>query len=58
MCGSAHMMKGKPGAECLRYCAKQGTKYALVVGKTVYPLEGHEAEFDKYAAQRSPSRER
>ena len=52
MGGSAHMMKGKPDAECLRYCAKQGTKYALVVGKSVYTLEGHEAELDKYAAQK------
>jgi hypothetical protein len=51
MCGSTHMMKDKPAAECLRYCVKQGTKYALA-GKTVYTLEGHEAELDKYAAQR------
>jgi predicted lipoprotein len=52
MCGPTHMMKDKPDAECLRYCVKQGTKYALVVGKTVYTLEGHEAELDKYAAQK------
>ena len=52
MRGSTHMMKDKPDAECLRYCVKQGTKYALVVGKTVYTLEGHEAELDKYAAQK------
>src|SRR5882762_1247148 len=52
MCGSTHMMKDKPTAECLRYCVKQGTKYALVVGKNVYTLEGHEAELDKYAAQK------
>jgi len=52
MCGSTHMMKDKPAAECLRYCVKQGTKYALVVGKSVYTLEGHEAELDKYAAQK------
>ncbi|HXN00176.1 MAG TPA: hypothetical protein VN982_17055 [Candidatus Dormibacteraeota bacterium] len=51
MCGAAHMMKDKPDAECLRYCVKQGTKYALVVGKSVYTLEGHESELDKYAAQ-------
>jgi hypothetical protein len=50
MCGAAHMMKDKPEAECLRFCVKQGTKYALVVGKSVYTLEGHEAELDKYAA--------
>ena len=52
MCGSTHMMKDKPAAECLRYCVKQGTKYALVAGKNVYTLEGHEAELDKYAAQK------
>lgn len=28
---------------------KQGTKYALVVGKRVYSLEGHEIELDKLA---------
>src|SRR5205807_9062327 len=36
----------------LRYCVKQGTNYALVAGKNVYTLEGHEAELDKYAAQK------
>ena len=52
MCGQTHMMKDKPAAECLRYCVKQGTKYALVAGKNVYTLEGHEVDLDKYAAQR------
>jgi hypothetical protein len=52
MCGQTHMMKDKPDADCLRYCVKQGTKYALVVGKSVYALEGHEAELDKYAAKK------
>ncbi|PYU00243.1 MAG: hypothetical protein DMG38_09100 [Acidobacteria bacterium] len=52
MCGQTHMMKDKPAAECLRYCVKQGTNYALVAGKNVYTLEGHEAELDKYAAQK------
>lgn len=52
MCGPAHMMKDKPAAECLRYCVKQGTKYALVADKNVYTLEGHEADLDKYAAQK------
>ena len=33
-------------------CVKQGTKYALVAEKNVYTLEGHEAELDKYAAQK------
>lgn len=52
MCGQTHMMKDKSAAECLRYCVKQGNKYALVAGKHVYSLEGHEAELDKYAAQK------
>ena len=45
-------LKDKPAAECLRCCVKQGTKYALVAGKNVYTLEGHEVELDKYAAQK------
>src|SRR5712671_1868122 len=52
MCGQTHMMKDKPDADCLRYCVKQGTKYALVVGKSVYTLEGHGTELDKYAAEK------
>lgn len=52
MCGTTHMMTDKPAPECLRYCVKQGTKYALVADKKVYTLEGHEAELDKYAAQK------
>ena len=51
MCGRTHMMKGKSDAECLRYCVKNGTKYALLAGKTVYTLQGHEADLDRYAAQ-------
>jgi hypothetical protein len=49
MCGAQHMAKDKSAAECTRECVKQGTKYALVVGKKVYTLEGHEAELDKLA---------
>ena len=30
MCAQTHMMKDEPDAECLRYCVKQGNKYALV----------------------------
>jgi hypothetical protein len=52
MCGVNHMAKNMDPADCLRMCVKKGTKYALVVGKDVYTLEGHEAELDKYAAQK------
>jgi hypothetical protein len=51
MCGANHMAKNMPSADCLRMCVKKGTKYALVVGKDVYTLEGHEADLDRYAAQ-------
>ncbi len=53
MCGAHHMEKGKSAAECTRDCVKKGTKYALVVGKKVYTLDGHEAELDKLAGARA-----
>lgn len=52
MCGQSHMMKDKSAAECTRACVKEGTKYALVAGKTIYTLDGHEADLDKYAGQK------
>jgi hypothetical protein len=45
-------LKDKPAAERLRYHVKQGTKHALVAGKSVYAFEGHEAELDKYSARK------
>jgi hypothetical protein len=53
MCGAHHMAKDKSAAECTRICVKQGTKYALVVGKKVYTLQGHEAELDKVAGMKA-----
>src|SRR6266851_8590317 len=53
MCGAHHMEKDKSTAECTRDCVKQGTKYALAVGKKVYTLDGHEAELDKLAGERA-----
>ena len=53
MCGAHHMAKDKTPAECTRTCVKQGTKYALVIGKKVYTLEGHEAELDKLAGKKA-----
>jgi len=53
MSGAQHMEKDKSAAECTRECVKKGTKYALVVGKKVYTLDGHEAEVDKLAGERA-----
>lgn len=52
MCGATHMAKDKSATECTRMCVQQGQKYALVVGKDVYILQGHEPELDKLAGQR------
>ena len=52
MCGATHMAKDKSPAECTRTCVKDGQKYALVAGKKVYTLEGHEAELDRLAGQK------
>jgi len=47
MCGAKHMMSGD-AAECTRACVKNGSKYALVVGDKVYPLEAKDkASLDK-----------
>src|SRR6266853_6922684 len=53
MCGAHHMAKDKSPAECTRMCVQQGQKYALVVGKKVYTLEGHESELDKLAGAKA-----
>src|SRR5437870_12811223 len=58
MCGAHHMEKDKSAAECTRECVKKGTKYALVVGKKVYTLDGHEVELDKLAGERATVRGR
>ncbi|MGA9981306.1 MAG: hypothetical protein WBQ08_21985 [Candidatus Sulfotelmatobacter sp.] len=38
MCGAKHAMPGD-AASCTRDCVSKGSKYALVVGDTVYTLE-------------------
>jgi len=53
MCRAHHMERDKSASECTRECVKKGTKYALVVGKKGYTLEGHEAELDKLAGERA-----
>lgn len=50
MCGAHHKMANISPAACTRACAKTAG-YALVVGDTVYKVKGHDADFDKYAAQ-------
>jgi hypothetical protein len=47
------MAKDMSAADCTRECVKKGTKYALIVGKKVYTLDGHEVELDKFAGERA-----
>jgi hypothetical protein len=50
-CGAEHKMKNMSAADCARACAKKAG-WALVVGDKVYKLEGHDADLDKYAAEK------
>ena len=56
MCGAKHEMAGS-AAECTRDCAKQGSKYALIVGDKVYTLETTDKaaldQLDKLAGQKA-----
>lgn len=51
MCGAKHMEKNKTAAECTRECIKNGSDYALVVGKNVYTLKGDKDQLDKLAGK-------
>lgn len=51
MCGRGHTMNGQGDAECTRLCVKLGCKYALVVGRSLFTLQGHEADLDKFAGE-------
>ncbi len=54
MCGEKHtMLPGRPDADCVRECVKNGAKFALLIpGGHVYFLQGKSAELDKLAAQK------
>ena len=56
MCGAKHEMPTK-AADCTRGCVKHGSKYALVVGSTVYTLETSDqnalATLDKLAGAKA-----
>jgi hypothetical protein len=43
MCAKKHMMPGKSSAQCAQECVKVGSTYVLVVGETVYSLNGKAA---------------
>lgn len=52
-CQRRHNRKAVTNYGCTRKCVEDGGDYALVVGQTVYILEGHRAELDKFAGGRA-----
>ena len=50
MCGNVHFA-GLTPADCVRKCIKDGSQYALMVGDTLYKLDGNIGGLDAYAAQ-------
>jgi len=53
VCQGRHDRKGVTDYGCTRKCVEDGAGYALVVGKTVYILEGHRVELDNFAGGRA-----
>jgi hypothetical protein len=51
ICGKGHTINGHGDRECTRLCVKLGANYALVFGKSLFILKGHDAELDKFAGQ-------
>jgi len=52
VCGKGHTISGHGDRECTRTCVKLGANYALVEGKSLFILKGHESELDEYAGER------
>ena len=52
MCGAKHKMGDVSAAECTNGCVGMGSKYALVVGSTVYELEGKADDLKALAGQK------
>ena len=49
ICKGMHFRKAVTPFSCTLKCVHDGADYALVVGSTVYILEGHRPELDKFA---------
>jgi hypothetical protein len=57
MCGTAHMAKDKPPAECTQTCVKDGMKYALGAEKKVHTWKDTKRNSPISLARGSRSRE-
>lgn len=52
-CRGRHNRKLATPYSCTRECVQEGAAYALIVGHTMYLLEGHRTELDKLAGGRA-----
>ena len=53
MCGVKHQMGNIPDKECTTKCVAMGSKYALIVGSTVYELDGKASDLEKLAGAKA-----
>ena len=53
MCGLKHQMGNIPDKECTAQCVAMGSKYALIVGDTVYELDGKSSDLEKVAGAKA-----
>lgn len=53
MCGVKHQMGNISDKECTTKCVGMGSKYALIVGTTVYELDGKSGDLEKLAGAKA-----
>lgn len=53
MCGVKHQMGNIPDKDCTTKCVGMGSKYALIVGDTVYELDGKSGDLEKLAGAKA-----
>ncbi len=53
MCGLKHQMGNISDKECTQKCVGMGSQYALIVGDTVYELNGKSGDLEKLAGAKA-----
>ena len=53
MCGLKHQMGNISDKECTNKCVGMGSQYALIVGDTVYELNGKSSDLEKLAGEKA-----
>ena len=53
LCGVKHQMGDIPDKQCTAMCVGMGSAYALIVGDTVYELDGKSEDLEKLAGAKA-----